>query len=400
MRDAASPTLSSPVAGQCRAMATPDSMSWLLRYDAGHYKPVTFIERGVALPFTTPSLMGGRIRPGERKSAELILANPAGVEGVYILPWVALPDICSPSLHDRALWVRVTQQPHLTPRAVREATRAVAMEGHAGRAAARAAAEAMRAMRDARTLTQYFLLLELVRQGEPADTNLPPPERDDPASVERRAKAVLHRRRNEPGLAPTSAFESLAELAEVFEPIGLRKDPTRARLPRLAAELGGVMQELANWAEATDAAERAGARLLVQSAALTLRCYRVALGEAHGLLDDLWALLPRWQLAPEQVHLLAARPEWLLDGWELICGLWRGAEQAMRGAAVLDMAALVPVIPSEVGDWAGFDAPGDMESSRTGLRRWRRTVQPNQDWMSGRMLDLTARNETLRAQYA
>jgi hypothetical protein len=69
------------------------------------------------------------------------------------------------------------------------------------------------------------------------------------------------------------------------------------------------------------------------------------------------------------VHVVAG-----LDGWELICGLWRAAPEGQRSAALLDMAALVPLIPGEVGDWVGFDAPGAMETHRNGLRHWRRTV--------------------------
>ena len=100
-------------------MAAPETLPWLARYDAGKYQPTTFLERGVVLPFTTPALLGGRIRPGERKSAELVLANPAGAEGVYILPWSGMPDVCTPTLHDRALWGRVAQLAILTPRTVR-----------------------------------------------------------------------------------------------------------------------------------------------------------------------------------------------------------------------------------------------------------------------------------------
>jgi hypothetical protein len=381
-------------------MGSSDAVSWLVKYDAGQYKPVTFLDRGVTLPFTTPALLGGRIRPGDRRQAELILSNPAGVEGVYILPWSAMPDICSPTLHDRALWVRVSQMPQLTPRTVREATRMVAADGHAGRTAARAAAEVTLATRNARTLTQYYLLLELVRQGEPAGLGLPPPERDDPTSVERRARAVLHRRRNEAGLSPAAAFETLAELAEVFEPCGLIRDPTKARLPRLASDIGVVIQDLNHWSETADPIDRICSRLLAHSAALTLRCVKVALADTHALLDDLWGLLLRWQLDPEPIQLQAARPEWLLDGWDLICGLWRGSPADRRSGAALDMANLVPVIPAEVGEWVGFDAPGDMDTHQSGLRRWRRTVQPNQDWVTGRMLEQTARNEALRARCA
>src|SRR5690349_20540157 len=120
-------------------MSPPELPDWLARFESGHYRPATFLERGVALPFTTPGLLGGRIRPARRCPAELVLANPAGVEGVYIQPWSALPDLCSPTLHDRALWAAVTGLSPLTPQTVREAARGVAVQGFAGRSAARAA---------------------------------------------------------------------------------------------------------------------------------------------------------------------------------------------------------------------------------------------------------------------
>src|SRR4051812_2909771 len=265
-------------------MAAVETLPWLARFEAGKYQPVTFLERGVALPFTTPALLRGRIRPGERQAPELVLANPAGVEGVYILPWSALPDVCTPTLHDRALWGRVSQLPILTPRAVRQATRAVAAEGLAGRAAARAAAEAEQATRDACTFMHYHLLLELVRQGDPDGQAMP----GDPALLEQRARAVLVARRTDTSLSPAAAFESLAELAEVFEPCGLPGDPTRARLQQLAAEIAAVIQNLARWAELAGPAERSCIRLLAEGAALTQRCFRVALKEAQGLLGDLW----------------------------------------------------------------------------------------------------------------
>ena len=382
-------------------MAAAETLPWLARYDAGKYQPVTFLERGVVLPFTTPSLLGGRIRPGERKSPELVLANPAGAEGVYILPWSAMPDVCTPTLHDRALFGRVSQLTILTPRTVRQATRAVAAEGLAGRAAARAAAEAEKATRDACTFTHYHLLLELVRQGETGiqgGGHGEPLRPGDLTALEQRARAVLASRRTaDTSLSPASAFEALAELAEVVEPCGLPSDPTRARLPQLAAEITAVIQDLTRWSELAGPAERSCIRLLSDGAALTHRCFRTALKEVHDQLADLWTMVQRWRIAPEAVSALAARPEWLLDGWELICGLWRAAGESQRGAALLDMAALVPMIPAEVGDWLGHDVPVTLEAHRAGLRQWRRTVQPNQDWMTGRMMDLTARNESLRA---
>jgi hypothetical protein len=378
-------------------MPVSESLSRIARFEAGQYKPVTFLERGVTLPFTTPYLLGGRIRPGERHGAELVLANPGGLEGVYILPWTALPDICTPTLHDRALWDRVSRMPQFTPRSVREATRAVAVEGHAGRAAARAAASAISAGRQATTTMLYHLLLELVRQGEPQGSSAVPPGREAPAVLEARARAVLHRLCGDGSLTPAAAFEALDQLAAAFEFFGLRRNPTDAPLPNLAATIIAVVEELGAWSEPLSGDERGCGQLLAKSAALTLQCYRQAASPLEAHLDDLWLLLRRWRQAPEPILTQLARPEWLLDGWDLICALWRQAEPARRGLALADMAALVPVIPAEVCEWTSFDATGAMNLHRTGLRRWRRTVNANQDWMTGRQMELVARNETLRA---
>jgi hypothetical protein len=67
------------------------------------FLPTTFLERGVAVPFTTPILIGARARPGERKPLELIVPNPSGARGVYILPWDGISGLCKPTVHDRRL---------------------------------------------------------------------------------------------------------------------------------------------------------------------------------------------------------------------------------------------------------------------------------------------------------
>ena len=192
----------------------------------------------------------------------------------------------------------------------------------------------------------------------------------------------------------------LGEMADAIEGCGLRDQEEPARLPRLAAEIAAMAQEVERWAAGRQDAEREGARLLVESSELTLRCCRVAFSGVHALLDDLWELLRRWRDDAGPTRALLARPEWLLDCWGLICGLWRDARPARRDAALLDMALLVPVMPAEVRHWVGFDADLAMDRHRSDLRLWRRTVRINEDWMSGRMLDLMARNERLRTYSA
>ena len=366
----------------------------LSRFATGRYKPTTFLERGVAVPFTTPHLLGGRIRPGERRMPELVLANPAGSEGYYIMPWSALPEFCPPSLNDRAIWSRIDSLRMLTPHSVQGVARKVAAEGYAGRAAAVAANAAVANEERQRVLLHYHLLLELVRQGESPDSGLPPPERDAPANVERRARGVLEQRRHTNSLAPGVVVEALEELASAFDGTGLRNNPTSARLPLLCAEISAVMHQVAGWGDGGTVQSRQCTRLLIQAAEVTLRCARVALAKAQAQLDDIWTLAHRWRAAPDDVLGLVERGEWLLDGWREICAMWRVSQPETRLAAALDMASLLPMIPTEVGAWSGFDAAGEMDTACGGLLSWRRTVLADHDWQSGRLIE---RNESIRA---
>ena len=69
-----------------------------------------------------------------------------------------------------------------------------------------------------------------------------------------------------------------------------------------------------------------------------------------------------------------------------------------------DMAAMVPLLPAELDDWCGADADFDPGAEREALlaaqAQWRRTLPPGQDGMTGRSLELIARNEGLRAAAA
>ena len=79
------------------------------------YQPATFLERGVAMPFTTPQLAGARGRPDVRVGLEVILPNPAGGRGVYVLPWAGVRELCRPTVHDARLQQLVAELKVVTP---------------------------------------------------------------------------------------------------------------------------------------------------------------------------------------------------------------------------------------------------------------------------------------------
>ena len=101
------------------------------------YHPTTFLERGVAVPFTTPLLDGTRARPGARADVELIVPNLSGGRGVYILPWSGIREFCRPTVHDARLNQEIAGLRSVTPITIRRAARRVAAAGLAGDAPCR-----------------------------------------------------------------------------------------------------------------------------------------------------------------------------------------------------------------------------------------------------------------------
>ena len=131
------------------------------------YHPITFLERGVTVPFTTPLLAGTRARPAGRADLELVVPNPSGGKGVYVMRWHAVMALCRPTLHDRMLNERIALLDNVTPRDISRLGRTVAAEGFAGEDASVAAMLADKAERAERLLNNYLLLTAVIAQTGP-----------------------------------------------------------------------------------------------------------------------------------------------------------------------------------------------------------------------------------------
>jgi len=112
-------------------------------FAAASGKPVRCAERGVVAPFTAPLLFAARLRLGSGQEIEVLVPNPAGREGWFVLPWAAAREALQPSLADHALIEALkplaTDGTELQPAQMRQAARQAAGTGLAGRAARRAA---------------------------------------------------------------------------------------------------------------------------------------------------------------------------------------------------------------------------------------------------------------------
>jgi len=354
------------------------------------YHPGTFLERGAAVPFTTPALNGARARPGPRGTLEFTVPNPSGGRGLYIVPWEGVFALCRPTVHDCRLISALSGLRGVTPTAIRAAARIIAAEGLAGRAARTAAQEATAADDLARTTVNFQLLLELVGQVEAQDAA---PQASQAGDLEHRARRAVAR--IAPGIGRTSeqVATALEELATLFAPVGLGRTAASARVPRVIAALAALRDAMLDWARAHPDETGLDASRVAESAEVTLACARAVVAEVQAMPRAMVPLLRAWFAEPEAVAQRATRADWLVDGWERIILLWQTAEPAARDATLAEMATLIPVLPKEAAEWGGIDLPSITDG---GLRR--RMVTMAEDWRTGITLyDLIARNEQILA---
>jgi hypothetical protein len=346
------------------------------------WQPTTFLERGVAVPFTTPVLAGARARPGA-SGIDLVVPHPAGVRGVYIMGWSALPDFCAATLHDVMLSERISTLKAVTPSHIRTAARAIAGEGAAGRGAREAAHVATEADRHELLLTNILLLQLLVEQTQ---GSCPPP-----AELDRRAKAAIFGLATKLQRAAPAITNDIELLSSLFAGLGVGASRGGARCARQVNAIQAMMAEVRPLADRYPGPTGLAASLVLGAAEVTLALARRTLGEAQARLDDFPALLAAWAADDKAVASVLARPDWLLDGWEHICLVWHLADPARRRAAISEMALMVPVIPKEASEWLGLSIDEGEH------QRLRKIVFSFEDWRSGNLVfDLIGRNELIR----
>ena len=270
-------------------------------------QPLRCAERGVAAPFTAPLLLGARLRrhAGTRAGGfEVVVPNPAGREGWFILPWAEALDALQPSLMDRAL-IAGMEEARVTPASLREAALQAAETGLGGRRLRRAATAA----RNRQQRREAVTLAALTRHG--------------------------------------AAFALGA-----FQGCGLPGQA--APHPVALARIRSFAESLRAWLpEALNDADHARAEALAQRAGAIVAAAEVLIAANRARLAELRELAPRW---PEQAPIWLAqaeRAELVMDGWEFLAGLWAMAAPEERGPTLRRCLALAPPTAEEMHAWPG-----------------------------------------------
>lgn len=355
--------------------------------------PATFRDRGVLVAFTTPQLLGARLRQSEMGgSPELVLMGASGKLGRTIIAGQAVPSVPGITVHDLFLWRRLRELTVLSPEQIRLAALDTTLEGWRGRAATAWAEEQKAANATALRRMFFLLLTDLIRRTElPAEAKVPPEQETLIYLRPRIGKAVARIARRYD--TTTEKIEaSLEALAGVFMPLGKANDAVTGHTRRAYAELNAFAQDLDRWMVAPrDNARGLNAEFLLRRAQLALTCAKASISELDRVLEDTTILLRAWQRDQQSVQRRAERPEWLLNGWDIIIALWQQSEPSDRAAVIWEMNHLVPELPKEVEGWSGFPA------GAATLRLEAPAHVQGLDWRCSRPLAFTARNESLLA---
>lgn len=303
--------------------------------------PLSFRERGVVLPATTPAFAFARVREGAA-GRELVLRNAAGTRGAMVIPLAKAGDFARPTLHDRALLADISRLPVLAPAQVATAARAAARAGLAGRSALSAAAAAGEAEGRTARAALALLLAELAARGG-ATGPLADAAEADPRGFSAARQEAIGRGAASLGLAQAAAPSTLARLAP---------------LTALAARLAGLMPRLRVFAAMAGDSAAMLPDSLAEDAAFIAAAAAATLGFAEAILRPVAETLADPSAAIE-AHV--NEPAWpgqalqraalVLDGWAAILARWDDAAsqgQSGEARAFRAIAAAIPPLPAEL----------------------------------------------------
>lgn len=362
------------------------------------FVPRTFLDWGVAVPFTTPLLGSGRVRPGRRGRPEMLMPNPSGGRGLYVFDLAAAPEVATLTLHDRLLLERLLELPAPSPSDIRKVAHEVAIEGAAGRRAAREASAAANADATIGLLTRFHLVTRLLQEAGLESIDWRGFTGDN---HEMRAMIRGHLAKVAPrlGIPVDGLFERIESIGEIATPVGPPSDGGTARNEAMLARLRTFVQSLGQWSAGEVGATAADAAAVVTLAERALRESEEAQAAARNLLGDVLRLLRGWQeRVGERIRITLTRPEWLLDGWGQVCGLWETVardERSRQRETLQQIRASLPML-----DPNDRDATSSVDSKEIRFDRGRR-VRIHEDWRTGlTVMENRARAELLRAATA
>lgn len=363
------------------------------RFRSDSFEPFSFRDRGASVPFTTPLLLNARIRAASSgRGPEIVVINPSGGRGALVLPWSAVPEICSPTLFDRHLWESLAEAADISPMGIRREAQKLAAQGLAGRQAAIVAKDAQKREQASQRVMHSMLMESLISAILPGDKQVGPNASGPNDSSKKRAEHALAQAARVAGLPLAEFVNDLDMLALALSGTTPETPGVDARLRKMLQSLHKMNDGIAKWAEGEnpEGATAQAAKFIQETAKQTSDCAKLALTATDTLVAEIGRLTPFWKTEKEKVLERARAPDWIMDGWRTPMALWETAGLEERQAAIWEMAQIAPILPREAKIWMGGVADW-----RETPRRITQVVRDKADWRSGGALELVARNEGL-----
>jgi hypothetical protein len=355
-----------------------------------------WIERGIAVFFTTPALTQARMRRDDAsKRCEFVLPSLSGGKGYYVMPWKSIMASITTTLHDRVLFEQIQKNDVDDPIKMRHVTLEVAAKGLAGPRAARKAQEILDSEKHYQLLTTFLLVLQLLKLAD-----LPPNELIAQgiatANAQKRLKAALKDVAVRLNVPQDDLYVRIEALSLLIAPIGLPHAPEPGRLRLLSDDLLQFSGNVRGWTHRMPEEIAHLGEFEAGIADLTNRITTKTMQKVFQQTEALAAMLNAWEkhfnLIRHEVRQLA----WMLDGWDYLISVFQdaaGKTEREREAVIADNFSLLPIPPK---DQLEIISDQQMSTLSVVQKRW---VRANEDWRSG-LLDYeqVQRNEGRKAE--
>jgi hypothetical protein len=314
--------------------------------------PLTFGERGVLVPFTTPMLAAGRVRGPDLKKAEILVPGLSGGKGTYVIPWKAVPEMFKLTVHDRALHEAIGEAPTFSPRQIRLAALRVARTGLAGRDACAAARAHMQRDENLELVARFFLTLRVVERMAVDGATLALAELGTTAG-QQKARRILVDIAASLGLSFDVLHDRIETWAKSVAPVGLAEMPAEAPPRRLINRLKPLGEQFVEWGKGETEDQIEGAADAQLAADFCRETWRLATEfstdiDAAGKQPA--ESLRNWDGTIRTTDSIVYKLLWILDGWEQVVKLWDQAASRPREeqrAALRDVVRHLPIVPRD-----------------------------------------------------
>lgn len=317
---------------------------------AEKFWPLTFSERGVLVPFTTPLLAAGRIRGKDLKTAEILLPGLAGGRGTYVIPWKSVPEMFKLTVHDRALHEAICEAPDFSPREIRMAALRVAQLGLAGRAASGSARALLQREDSLELVARFFLTLRIVERmaTEPltlAELGTTPGQK--------KAGRILAGIAGSLGCSYDDLHERIDTWSKTVSQVGLSEMPAEAMARKLINRLKPLGDQFLEWRKGETEDQIDGAADAQLASDISRETWRLATEYATDIdvtVKQPAESLRNWTGTLRATERAVHKLLWILDGWEQVVKLWDQASHRPREeqrSMLRDVVRHLPVVPRD-----------------------------------------------------